>query len=381
MFTSRFVRRTSAGVAVLAVAGLGLVGAAPAVAATNPSVWVSNVDDDTVSLIDPATNTVLTSITVGDEPRNLAANPTGTRVYVPNRFSDNVSVIDVATESIVDTITVGSEPYAVVVSPDGGTLYVANNGDSTVSVVNLSNNTSTLVSDAGACIDDPEWVIVNPVVAEAYIVSKNDDAICVFSTTTNSVTSVIPVGDSPRSAVVTPDGAFLYVANNGDGTVIKFDLSTLVPTTIVLGDDPRNIAISGDGAYVYVPGQDDVLYRVTVSNDVVDILSFPSAGCLYGVALIDSLASGYVTDECNDAVYAFSTADFTAIPTDVTDAAFTFDTPRAITAINVAAVVPAGPQLANSGVNVAATAGIGAMLVLAGVGAVFFLRRSSSAAR
>jgi len=48
------------------------------------------------------------------------------------RRSDNtVSVIDPATNSVVDTIAVGSQPDAVAVDPVTDDIYVTNDGDNT----------------------------------------------------------------------------------------------------------------------------------------------------------------------------------------------------------------------------------------------------------
>lgn len=80
----------------------GVLGAGSPAAAI-PFVYVSNTDDDTVSVIDAETNTVVATVPVGDEPRNLAVSPDGTRVYVPNRFDDNVTVIDGTTNMVLTT--------------------------------------------------------------------------------------------------------------------------------------------------------------------------------------------------------------------------------------------------------------------------------------
>ncbi|MFW6219456.1 MAG: hypothetical protein ACOC33_01180 [bacterium] len=43
--------------------------------------------------MNPSTNTVVATITVGDAPRRVAYSPSNDRVYVCNLDSDNVSVI------------------------------------------------------------------------------------------------------------------------------------------------------------------------------------------------------------------------------------------------------------------------------------------------
>ena len=90
-----------------------------------PFAYVTNGEDDTVTIIDTATNTVVgPPITVGDAPFRIAANPAGTRVYVANMDDDTVSVIDTATNTVVATITVGNFPTDLVVNPAGTRLYV-----------------------------------------------------------------------------------------------------------------------------------------------------------------------------------------------------------------------------------------------------------------
>jgi YVTN family beta-propeller protein len=79
--------------------------------AVNPAgtrIYVTNQFDDTMLVIDTAANTVIASITVGDNPSGMAVNPAGTRAYVTNAFSNSVSVIDTATNTVIAIITVGA---------------------------------------------------------------------------------------------------------------------------------------------------------------------------------------------------------------------------------------------------------------------------------
>lgn len=115
--------------------------------AVNPNspgeVWVTNRDNNTVSVIDAASGTVLNEITVGVFPRALAFNADGTQLLVTNQrgnvpvtahflnFSGtevrgSVSVIDVATKTVTQTLTdIGTEPYGVALSPNGKYFVVS----------------------------------------------------------------------------------------------------------------------------------------------------------------------------------------------------------------------------------------------------------------
>ena len=93
-----------------------------------------------MSVINPATNAVTATIGVGNDPYGVAVSPTGPEagdVFVANLNDDTVSVINPATDT-VSTIPVGSEPPGVAASPTGpeaGTIYVTNYGSGTVSVI------------------------------------------------------------------------------------------------------------------------------------------------------------------------------------------------------------------------------------------------------
>jgi YVTN family beta-propeller protein len=97
------------------------------------NAYITNFGDNTVSVIDTATDTVIATIPVGDRPYGVAVTPDGSKVYVANqgfnpRFVSTVSVIDAATNTVSATIRGGRDPIGVAVSPDGSKVYVVNRG-------------------------------------------------------------------------------------------------------------------------------------------------------------------------------------------------------------------------------------------------------------
>src|SRR5919112_1991383 len=83
------------------------VGKTPVGIAVDPNtnrIYVSNSNNNTVSVIDGATNRVIGDpIPVGEGPFGIAVDPNTNRIYVSNYFSDNntVSVIDGATNRVI----------------------------------------------------------------------------------------------------------------------------------------------------------------------------------------------------------------------------------------------------------------------------------------
>ena len=57
------------------------------------------------------------------------------RAYVSNAGSNNVSVINTATNTVVDTVPVSDDPHGVAITPDGARVYVANFVSYSVSVI------------------------------------------------------------------------------------------------------------------------------------------------------------------------------------------------------------------------------------------------------
>jgi YVTN family beta-propeller protein len=82
-----------------------------------------------VSVIDTAANTVGDTIPVGTAPFGVAVTPDGKDAYVANLEDNTVSVIDTATNTVVGTpITVGSFPLGVgIIPPPPGVPFLAFN--------------------------------------------------------------------------------------------------------------------------------------------------------------------------------------------------------------------------------------------------------------
>ena len=124
------------------------------------TVYVTNVKDGTVSVIDASTRTVTATIPVGKSPQEVAVDPGTHTVYVTDYGDNSVSVIDASTRTVTATIPVGTSPHGVAVDPGTHTVYVANAKDGTVSVIDASTRTVTATIPVGK---SPLRVAVNPV--------------------------------------------------------------------------------------------------------------------------------------------------------------------------------------------------------------------------
>jgi len=232
-------------------------------------VYVTKVGSDNVSVINTATNTVVATIGVGIYPYGVNTSPDGSRVYVANAVSGNVSVINTATNTVVATIGVGNYPYGVSTSPDGSRVYVTNAVSNNVSVINTATNAVVATIGVGS---GPRGVSTSPDGSRVYVTNFGSDNVSVINTATNTVMANIPVGYNSFGVSTSPDGSRVYVANPGSNylSVINTATNTVV-ATIAVGNFPIGVSTSPDGSRVYVANYQS--HNVSVINTATNAVA------------------------------------------------------------------------------------------------------------
>ncbi|MEO8885042.1 MAG: MBG domain-containing protein [Mucilaginibacter sp.] len=114
-----------------------------AVTPDDSKVYVGNENNNQTFYVINTTNNNLSVINSSSSisPDGLVISPDGTRLYIANSQSNNISVINTATNTLVTTIPVNILPLGVSLNKSGGLLYVTNNGSNNVSVINTATNT------------------------------------------------------------------------------------------------------------------------------------------------------------------------------------------------------------------------------------------------
>ena len=172
------------------------------------------------------TNEVIETIEVGKEPWGVAVSPDGSTVYVTNFQDDTLSIIQRATNTVTDTIPVGNGPLGLAVAPDGARVYIVNGFDDTVSVIAAATKTLAATIAVG---DEPQAIALSPDGAQAYVTNFADNSVSVLNLTTNTFIGTVFVGEGPDGIAAAPDGKKVYVVNYGDnegGTVSAIDVVT-----------------------------------------------------------------------------------------------------------------------------------------------------------
>ena len=236
-----------------------------AVDEANNTIYVANQDDGTVSVIDGAhcngtdtsgCNQSWPTVTVGNSPQALGLNPTNHTLYVTNTNDDTVSVIstshcnggDSSGCTPVATVPVGAAPRAVGIVIATNTVFVGNRADVTVSVIDGSTCNGTNTSGCGQtpfavpvaafpnaagngdyifgraiAIDPATDNVFMPLVGDSDVVVINGRA-CRGGNTAGCQAKVVPLrmGGFPVVLTVDESSGTVYVSNNDDGTVSLF---------------------------------------------------------------------------------------------------------------------------------------------------------------
>ena len=197
--------------------------------------YIPNYVSDNVSVINTATNAVVATIAVGNQPYGVSNSPDGSRVYVTKVGSDNVSVINTASNAVVATIVVGDSPYGVSTSPDGSRVYVTNAVSNNVSVINTATNAVVATIAVG---NQPYGVSNSPDGSRVYVTNFGSDNVSVTNTATNTVMANIPVGYNSFGVSTSPDGSRVYVANYQSHNVSVINTATNAVANIGVGTRP-----------------------------------------------------------------------------------------------------------------------------------------------
>jgi len=270
-------------------------------AAAGPQAYVGNFKDNTVSVIDIGTGTVIATLPVVSGPHGMTQTPDGRTVYISGDNSSEVSVIDTASNRVTRTIEVGKTPHGLAMTPDGRTLLVGVYGDDRIAFVDTTSNAVV----GSVTVAKPHTIAVRPDGQVAYIASQEPgkfalvvvdlasrsvlrtialdkpprdpefsadgralyftlasiNAVQVLDPTSDKIIAQIPTGASPHIAAMFRNAAAGTVVVQGPGELLLFDPATNAPLrSIAVGKQPHWMAATPDGKQVFVTneGSNDV---------------------------------------------------------------------------------------------------------------------------
>jgi len=180
------------------------------------------------------------TVNVGLGPLNIAQGPAtgglGYTLFVTNNNDNSVSVLQPRTDGSYGTTTVpvGISPWGVVVNQATDLVYVTNSGDGTVSVLNGATYQPAIAKPI-LVGGTPEGIDI--LGASAYVASgPGSNTIRVITLATNAlVATPIIVGSSPWGVAALPGTTnYVYVTDSGLNTVSAINTATSIVQTIVV---------------------------------------------------------------------------------------------------------------------------------------------------
>jgi YVTN family beta-propeller protein len=242
-----------------------------------PKAYVGNFKDNTVSVIDVATGTLVASVPVAAGPHGMSISADGGTVYVGGDGSSSVDVIDTVTDSVVRSIDVGKAPHGLALVPDGSVLLAAVYGEDAIAFVDLARSAVT----AKVAVAKPHTIAIRPDGKVAYVASQEPGkfALVVVDLERRSVARTIALDKPPRDLEFGFDGERLYITQAGVDAVQVLDpASDRIVASIATGVSPHiagwyrgapagTAVVQGPGQLVlFDPARNAVLRTVNVGR-------------------------------------------------------------------------------------------------------------------
>jgi len=247
--------------------GVFNTGVAPvhaALTANGSKLYVANSGEDTVSVNNVSSPTVVGTISMpaGAQPVFAQTAENG-NVYVANYGNTTISQINTASDVVVGSVSVGGQPVALAEMPNAQKLYVAQQGPGAVTSINITGGLSVATTIPLAA-SIPVWAVARSDNAKIYVLD-NSGTIYEIATLSDTPTAIsTSMGAGANYMALDPKLQRLYVTNPSNGRVGVFDTSGTLNQLAVIdlsqgagapcpsGCSPVSVTGIGDGSRVYV---------------------------------------------------------------------------------------------------------------------------------
>jgi len=242
---------------------------------TDDKVYVADYNTDSVTIINGATNAIITTISTGDQPYAFCYNSTDNRVYCLNTgAAQNISVIDGASNVIVATIPAGPYAQQLCYNPQDNKVYCSNMYGNNVTVIDGAANS---VIDTVPTGSGPEQLFYYAPANEVYCTNEVGMSVTVINGATNDVTATI-TGTAPSMFCGNPHDNKVYGANTNPSNVVITDgASHAIIDTVAGIMQPTAVVYNEHNNKVYVNNRTGTPSSIKTidgtTNQVVDSIS------------------------------------------------------------------------------------------------------------
>jgi YVTN family beta-propeller protein len=304
--------------------GSTLAASAFAAPGAQDRVYTADQNSNTVSVINPATNTLLGQIKLGNQRpdvlsplykgeinvHGLGFSPDHRTLIAIANGSNSVTFIDTATNKVKGVTYIGRSPHEGFFTADGREVWAVVRGEDYISVINPATfkETRRITTTGG-----PGMVLFHPNGKLAFVVSSFNPVVDVIDVKSHKVIKHISVV-SPFSPFLqfTPDFKEMWMTHKDVGKVTRIDTKGLdVIGVIDTGFITNHLAFARTGAgtraYVTIGGENAV--KVYTTGDKPELVATIPTGALpHGIWSSDDGSRVYVGLENGDAVDVIDSA-------------------------------------------------------------------------
>jgi len=271
--------------------------------------YITNYDGGDVTVVDIAANAVLTRIPVGNGPYGVDVSPDGDLVYVTSE-EDGISVIDSATNTVVGSIPVNATTVAA--SPDGSVIYAVSNGEGTLTAMDSASHEILGSVDVGA---SPCGIAVNPSGTRIFVASLEEGTVRVVDAADLSVMDTLQVSEPGTEVLdieVSPDGSLVYAVSDYSCqlTVIDARTNSIIRSVSYMPErrlDDAYLAVSPDGQSIYLSLLSNASSIRIIDASSLEILKTIPAGYPSDLSFTPDGAFVYVPDAYTNTVLVIDT--------------------------------------------------------------------------
>jgi YVTN family beta-propeller protein len=233
------------------------------------------VADGSLWVIDGLTNVVTHFPELSGE--HIAVNQVTDRIYIlhsQGNVEGSVTVVDGATDTAITTIDVAGEPLAIAINSVTNKVYVGNEASNYVTVIDGITNSVTAV-DVGAYT---AAIAVNLVTNKAYV---GGTGVTVIDGVTNVASKITAVAGQTAIAV-NPLTNGIYATDTGSGDLMVIDGATNAVSNVPVGPFPTGLAVNQTTNQVFVSSQNDENLTVIDGTTNAVAASFSTGGAASG---------------------------------------------------------------------------------------------------
>jgi YVTN family beta-propeller protein len=278
------------------------------------TVIVTNMNDNTATVIDVGSRSVRATVKTGVGPHEVAASSNGRWAVVSNYGSrsepgNSLTVIDLANAAVARTIDLGTyqRPHGIAFCPGDTTLVVTSEASQAVLLVDFRGQ------NVLATIPTSRPVSHMLALAKAgdrlFTTNIADGSITAIDLAGRATGAVIPVAKQVEGIAITPDGKQVWVGSNGEKLVAIVDVAQGKVIESIGGFGmPYRLAFTPDNRYAIISDPVKGQVRIfTVANhkghktvsiparNLVATAEIPGSSSPEGVAASRDPRFGYVT--------------------------------------------------------------------------------------